>query len=61
MLLQRSNIENLLAHYPNADKVLKDLTPEMTESKGIGHFNFFRSQFKESLWRKNLLDALKVN
>ncbi|MAO69330.1 MULTISPECIES: alpha/beta fold hydrolase [Idiomarina] len=60
-LLQRSNIENLLAHYPNADKVLKDLTPEMAESKGIGHFNFFRSQFKESLWRKSLLDALKVN
>jgi len=60
-LLQRSNIENLLNHYPNAEKQLKDLSPEMTESKGIGHFNFFRSQFKESLWRKNLLEALQVN
>lgn len=60
-LLQRSNIENLLAHYPNATKALKDLNPEMTGSKGIGHFNFFRSQFKESLWRKSLLDALQVN
>ncbi|MDV6317054.1 alpha/beta fold hydrolase [Idiomarina sp. HP20-50] len=60
-LLQRSNIENLLSHYPNAKKTLDDLTPAMADSKAIGHFNFFRSQFKESLWRKNLLDALQVN
>lgn len=59
-LLQRTNIENLLSHYPNADKILKDLSPEITEHKSIGHFNFFRSQFKESLWRKNLLETLKV-
>ncbi len=60
-LLQRSNIEALLSHYPNTEKSLTDLTPDMANSKGIGHFNFFRSQFKESLWRKSLLDALQVN
>lgn len=60
-LLQRSNIESLLSHYPNADKILKELSPQMTEHKGIGHFNFFRSQFKESLWRKNLLETLSVH
>lgn len=57
-LLQRSNVEALLSHYPNAQTSLGDLTPNMTNSKIIGHFNFFRSQFKESLWRKPLLDAL---
>lgn len=61
-LLQRENIENLLNHYPNAaEKVLEDLRPDMTQSEAIGHFNFFRSQFKDSLWHKYLLEALQVN
>ncbi len=60
-LLQRENIENLLSHYPNADKVLDDLSPDMTKSNRIGHFNFFRSEFKESLWREHLPEAFKVN
>lgn len=60
-LLQRSNIEHLLSRYPNADIVLKDLSPDMTKSNRIGHFNFFRSQFKDSLWQEHLLSALQLS
>ncbi|MCK7459902.1 alpha/beta hydrolase family protein [Idiomarina aminovorans] len=60
-LLQRSNIENLLSHYPNADKVLEDLSPNMTQNNRIGHFSFFRSQFKDSLWQEHLLSALQLS
>ena len=57
-LLKRENIENLLAHYPAAPSSLTDLTPSMTPVKGIGHFNFFRSEYQTSLWQNHLLPAL---
>ncbi|MGM0480997.1 MAG: alpha/beta fold hydrolase [Pseudomonadota bacterium] len=59
-LLNRHNINQLLAHYPNAPKQLTELYPSMTDSKRIGHFNFFRSQFKATLWQCYLLDALAM-
>ncbi|RUO77979.1 alpha/beta fold hydrolase [Idiomarina seosinensis] len=60
-LLKRENIQNLLAHYPNAPHQLNDLAADMTDSNRIGHFNFFRSQFKHSLWQKHLLEALQID
>ncbi|AVJ56382.1 dehydrogenase [Idiomarina sp. OT37-5b] len=60
-LLKRDNIENLLAHYPNAPSTLNDLTPSMTPHEGIGHFNLFRSEFKHSLWQNHLLPALRLD
>lgn len=59
-LLQRNNITQLLSHYPNAEKKLTELSPAMTASDRIGHFNFFRSQFKATLWENYLLDALAM-
>ncbi|WP_290654208.1 alpha/beta fold hydrolase [Idiomarina sp.] len=60
-LLKRENIENLLAHYPNAPSTLIDLTPSMTPLKGIGHFNAFRREFQSSLWQNYLLPALHLD
>lgn len=60
-LLKRDNIENLLAHYPNAPSTITDLHPRMTAVKGIGHFNAFRSEFKSSLWQNFLLPSLRLS
>lgn len=60
-LLQKTNVERLLSHYPHATSTLIDLHPGMTPHDRIGHFNVFRSRFQQSLWQKNLLGALKVN
>lgn len=60
-LLKRENIENLLAHYPTAPSSITDLTPSMTPVKGIGHFNFFRSEYQTSLWQNHLLPALQLD
>jgi predicted alpha/beta hydrolase len=44
-------VSALQPHYPNAkSNVMETLIPADFGAKAIGHLNFFRSQFRDSLW-----------
>lgn len=58
-LLQRANIEQLLAHYPSSPTKLIELSPQHANTDRIGHFNVFRSEFKHSLWQQHLLPVIE--
>jgi predicted alpha/beta hydrolase len=52
------NIESLHGFYVNAPRTMKRIAPEDVGVHRIGHFGFFRSSFKDSLWRGYLLPEL---
>jgi predicted alpha/beta hydrolase len=52
------SIESLHAFYSSSRRELKRIAPQDIGVRRIGHFGFFRSEFKESLWRRHLLPAL---
>lgn len=43
--------EKLLAYYPKARKDLKIVSPSDYKKNSIGHFGFFKEDFKQSLWK----------
>lgn len=49
----RVAVENLLQLYENATRELNHLRPPDLGVDGIGHFGFFREQFRPSLWTES--------
>lgn len=49
-------VDWMVNKYKNAKKTRKHLNPNNYNVKKIGHFGFFRSQFKDSIWREFLTD-----
>jgi predicted alpha/beta hydrolase len=45
-------VEALAALYPNGKTAVKEIRPESVGARRIGHFGFFREQFRDSLWRE---------
>ncbi len=52
------NIEKLHDLYTAAPRVMKRISPSEINVEKIGHFGFFRTKFKESLWEEYLLPEL---
>lgn len=52
------SIESLHGFYVNAPREMKCIAARDIGARRIGHFGFFRSEFKDSLWRRHLLPAL---
>lgn len=46
----RAAVEALLRFYPNARGEVRTVTPAGYGASAIGHFQFFREKFRESLW-----------
>lgn len=53
------NIESLHGFYTGAPRKMKRLTPREIGVKRIGHFGFFRREFRDSLWQIHLLPELE--
>lgn len=51
----RAAVENLMQRYENAAKELIHLHPKDLRVNAIGHFGFFREQFRTSLWSESLV------
>ena len=45
-------VEALAALYPNGKTTVRKIRPENVGAQRIGHFGFFREQFRDSLWRE---------
>ncbi|MCW9048783.1 MAG: alpha/beta fold hydrolase [Deltaproteobacteria bacterium] len=52
------NIESLHEFYTSAERKMRKISPEDIGSERIGHFGFFRKQFKQTLWEEYLLPEL---
>jgi predicted alpha/beta hydrolase len=52
------NIESLHSFYANAPRTMKRFTPQEIGVKRIGHFGFFRPEFADSMWRRQLLPEI---
>jgi predicted alpha/beta hydrolase len=48
----RDAVEALLRLYPSARSEIRRVTPQEVGAQRIGHFGFFRDQFRDSLWRE---------
>lgn len=57
-MMSLRNTESLHGFYRNAPKTMKRLAPQDIDEPRIGHFGFFRTRFRESLWRRVLLPEL---
>jgi predicted alpha/beta hydrolase len=58
-LMSARNIDSLHGFYVNAPRTMKWIAPEDIGVQRIGHFGFFRSSFRDSLWREHLLPELR--
>ena len=45
-------VKALLELYPGARSELRQVTPREVGARRIGHFGFFREQFRDTLWRE---------
>jgi len=54
------NTQSLESFYVHADKSIKRIAPEQVGVARIGHFGFFREQFRDSLWEPLLLPELTL-
>jgi len=57
-LMSKKNIDSLNGFYSTAEIKTNRISPEEIGAKRIGHFGFFKDQFKESLWDGYLLQEL---
>ena len=53
-LMSRRSIDSLLDCYKNAQLDRRHIAPQDIGAKRIGHFGFFRPQFKTTLWQQAL-------
>lgn len=56
----RPAVEGLLDLYSEADVFHRHLAPRDVGTQAIGHFGFFRDQFRETLWRDSVAWLRKV-
>lgn len=55
----KTAVDFLASKYENANVIRKHLSPKDYNVKDIGHFGFFKSKFKETLWQEFLIDLKK--
>lgn len=53
-LMSRRSIDSLHDFYKNAQQERRYIRPQDVGARRIGHFGFFRAQFKNTLWRQAL-------
>lgn len=53
-LMSRRNIDSLHDYYSGAQIERRHIDPKDVEAKRIGHFGFFRPQFRHTLWQQAL-------
>jgi predicted alpha/beta hydrolase len=53
-LMSRRGIDHLHSFYRNASVDRRHIAPQDAGAKRIGHFGFFRPQFKNTLWQQAL-------
>lgn len=56
--MSAQNVTALYDFYTAAQKTMKRISPEDVAVERIGHFGFFRPQFRDTLWQKYLLPEL---
>jgi predicted alpha/beta hydrolase len=54
-LMSRRSIDSLLDFYKNAQLDRRYIAPQDVGARRIGHFGFFRPQFKTTLWQQALI------
>ena len=54
------NTASLHGFYSNAPKTMRRFTPAEIDVKRIGHFGFFKEQFKPTLWREALAELAQA-
>jgi predicted alpha/beta hydrolase len=59
-LMSWRNIDKMHAFYSNAKIERRHLHPQTIGAKRIGHFGFFRTEFKNSLWQQTLRWLIEV-
>jgi predicted alpha/beta hydrolase len=57
-MMSARNIEALHSSYTGAPRKMRRLDPQEMGVARIGHFGFFRREFREVLWRGLLLPEL---
>lgn len=57
-MMSARNIESLHSFYTGARPSMKRISPEEAGVTRIGHFGFFRKEFRHTLWPKYLLPEL---
>ncbi|MBI2518042.1 MAG: alpha/beta hydrolase [Opitutae bacterium] len=57
-MMSARNIESMHSFYTNAPRRMRRLAPEEAGVARIGHFGFFRREFRETLWAGLLLPEL---
>jgi predicted alpha/beta hydrolase len=62
-MMSRRSIDSLLDLYKNAQLDRRTIAPQEVGASRVGHFGFFRPQFKATLWQQALawLDARAVD
>ncbi|HXY05577.1 MAG TPA: alpha/beta fold hydrolase [Burkholderiaceae bacterium] len=55
------NTASLEDHYVHAAKSVRRIAPQDLGVSRIGHFGFFREQFREKLWERCLLPELRLS
>lgn len=58
-LMSKRNIDSLNSFYAASQMKTNRITPEELGTKHIGHFGFFKTKFKDSLWNNYLLQELQ--
>ena len=53
-LMSRRSIDSQHGFYSNAPVEYRHIAPEDVQAKRIGHFGFFRPEFRDSLWKQAL-------
>jgi predicted alpha/beta hydrolase len=61
-MMSKRGIESINSFYKNAAQEHRRIAPQDVGAKRIGHFGFFRPQFRNSLWQQALewLDAASI-
>lgn len=59
--MSAKNTASVHGFYTNASKTMKRIAPADIGVRRIGHFGFFREQFRETLWEKVLLTEIGMN
>ena len=57
--MSENNILSLHSFYASSKKNMQRLSPEMINTKNIGHFGFFKESLKDNLWEQYLLPELR--
>ncbi|TNC83995.1 MAG: alpha/beta hydrolase [Thalassolituus sp.] len=58
-MMSARNIENLHSFFTSSERKMIRINPKDIGEKRIGHLNWFRDKFRDSLWESQILPQLK--